>query len=169
MKKKALFINGRLLSVSEDGDVASFAFKSDDGRNFNGRKLSPFNNGHGYLQVAVGGAKDRKNYYVHRLVAMAFSDEFKPDLEVDHIDGNRSHNHINNLRVCSTSGNRRGINRRNSKLGLRGIYERSDCNRYEVVLLNRVVGYADSVDAAKRMWNMAAQSNGFHQSAMHTT
>jgi hypothetical protein len=42
-----------------------------------------------------------KSFLVHRLVAQAFVGELFEGSQVDHIDGNHSNNHWNNLRVLS--------------------------------------------------------------------
>jgi hypothetical protein len=61
------------------------------------QEIRPFNHSCGYLCVKL--AKDRKktNKYVHRLVASVFI--ANPDAlpEVNHKDGNRKNNHVNNL------------------------------------------------------------------------
>lgn len=62
------------------------------------RKLRFFTNGRKYRKVQLSkGAKGRKNFYVHRLVAEAF---LAPDLErthVNHKDYDTSNNGVDNL------------------------------------------------------------------------
>lgn len=58
------------------------------------------NNGNGYVRIAIDG----KNYYAHRLAWMFVHGEI-PALEIDHADGNRSNNKIENLRLASHAEN----------------------------------------------------------------
>ena len=53
----------------------------------------------GYLRLSVKG----KDMYVHRLVMLAFYG--KSDLTVDHIDGNKENNNLNNLEYVTQTEN----------------------------------------------------------------
>lgn len=60
--------------------------------------------------------------YVHRLVAMAFLQNPNNYPQVDHLDTNRTNNHVSNLRWCTNSQNMLNpftrINNSNSKKGM---------------------------------------------------
>ena len=75
-----------------------------DGRVFskrNHRFLKPRNHTHGYLRLQI----QRKDEYIHRIVATCFLEK-PPDLkEINHIDGNKRNNHVNNLEWCTRSHN----------------------------------------------------------------
>ena len=73
-----------------------------------GRILSPEDDGRGYKHVSLRIDPDikAKSYYVHRLVLETFSaehDEHKTD--VNHIDGDKGNNRLDNLEWCTRSEN----------------------------------------------------------------
>jgi hypothetical protein len=59
----------------------------------------------GYRRVAFRANNIQRRPFVHRLVAQAFipNPDEKPD--VNHIDGNKTHNHVNNLEWVTKSEN----------------------------------------------------------------
>ena len=65
--------------------------------------LLPHDNGNGYLAYLIDG----KHRYIHRLVAQAFIPNPDNKEQVDHIDGNKSNNHLDNLRWTTRSENLR--------------------------------------------------------------
>lgn len=58
------------------------------------------NNGGGYLQVRV----DNKNLYAHRII-FAIHSGYWPEHDIDHVDGVRDNNQIDNLQEASASCN----------------------------------------------------------------
>lgn len=58
-------------------------------------------NDRGYLRIQLNG----KNYYIHRLVAITFIDNVNNYLIVNHKDGNKLNNNVNNLEWCNSSYN----------------------------------------------------------------
>ena len=62
-----------------------------------GKILKPWDNSHGYLQVKFLKDGTKKMPKVHRLVAQAFLRSDNERNFVNHIDGNKSNNNIDNL------------------------------------------------------------------------
>lgn len=84
----------------------------------------------GYRYIVVGSHKMRPLY--HRVVWALANGAIPPGMEIDHIDGNRDNNRIENLRMVTCSGNNE--NRRtpqtNNKLQLLGASLERRTGRY---------------------------------------
>lgn len=63
----------------------------------------------GYLQVSIKNDIDGKfkNQYIHRLVAIHFIENPDNKREVNHIDGNKLNNILENLEWCTSSENQK--------------------------------------------------------------
>lgn len=81
-------------SVSNTGQVFSHNYL----RTGQTRQLKPGKTHDGYLKVDLSRDGKRKSYKVHRLTLETFKPNHDSTLECDHIDGNRTNNHISNLR-----------------------------------------------------------------------
>lgn len=102
---KIIKVRGIDLEVHDNGDVYSVPFYDTVGR-FRPRKMRKQSNSQGYRQIGVYGSdKKAMPINVHRLVAQAFLDGWSPNLFVDHIDLNKSNNHVSNLRIVTHAEN----------------------------------------------------------------
>ena len=72
-----------------------------------GRILKYCDNGKGYKMVYLNKNRERKNYYVHRLVAETFIPNPKQLPEVNHKDLNKANNKISNLEWITELDNKR--------------------------------------------------------------
>jgi hypothetical protein len=68
----------------------------------------------GYRTIILTRNEVKKYMTIHRLVALAFIPNIDNKLQVNHIDGDKSNNHVNNLEWCTSNEN---INHANN-LGL---------------------------------------------------
>jgi hypothetical protein len=73
--------------ISDKGDVF----------NRNGNMMKPRYTPNGYMQACLRIDKRYKYIYVHRAVYEAFNGIIPDGLEINHIDGNKLNNHVNNL------------------------------------------------------------------------
>lgn len=99
------------LDVSEDGKVIrgverDYVYKQDC-------------NSDGYLTVRVRHVRTT----VHRLVALAFLGERPEGMVIDHIDRDKTNNHISNLRYCSLSENSKNISEETIRVSTERIVE----------------------------------------------
>lgn len=86
----------------------------------NDKIKSQFNN-RGYKCVDLYKNNQRKHFKVHKLVYMTFIGEYNYKLDINHIDGNKENNNINNLEVCTRKENlehavRLGLNKQSIKI-----------------------------------------------------
>ncbi len=69
------------------------------------RIMNPGLKGNGYLKVSLGGRSAHKNHYIHRLVLQAFCPDSNGKPDVNHKDGNKLNNRLENLEWVSRSEN----------------------------------------------------------------
>jgi len=120
MKEAWKHISGydRKYSVSNLGKIKN---------NITKRLLTLTHKGDGYISIRLNYRGHGKTYLVHRLVAIEFcKDEgvFR-ELQVDHIDGNKTNNSSDNLRFVTSSQNswNRGVSKRKKSSQFRGVYK----------------------------------------------
>jgi len=74
--------------------------------NEKGKELKPQKNTSGYLYVNLCHNSKSTKKYIHRLKAFAFIDNKQNSKEVNHIDGNKLNNEINNLEWVTSKENK---------------------------------------------------------------
>ena len=95
--------------VTNDGDILTT--KKDkiriNGRKDNrkGRKLKPATDKDGYLRITLTNNNKRKSYYVHRLVARTYLKDYDEKLQVNHKNGIKTDNQVDNLEMVTLQEN----------------------------------------------------------------
>lgn len=79
------------------------------------KQLKPFKLKSGYLVIELCKNGKRKKHLIHRLVAAAYLCNFENKTEVNHINGIKNDNRVENLEWCTRSENQKHA----IKLGLR--------------------------------------------------
>ena len=91
----------------------------------------------------------KKQYYVHRLLALAFIDNPRNCPVVDHIDMNTKNNTLSNLRWATKSENAYNCKERKNTSGHRNIYYDKRRSKYYIKTQHiRFLGYYDTIDEA---------------------
>lgn len=106
-----------LYQVSNLGNVRRMRFINNTTNKGQIRNMNPWNNGRGYLVVSLMKNGNRKNNYVHRLVAQAFIENPNNCKEINHKDGNKENCCVNNLEWTTRSGNLKHAYRTKLKVG----------------------------------------------------
>ena len=148
-----------LYEISSYGRVKSFKVYQS------GKILKPSPDLNGYLRLSL--AKEGKNKYVnvHRLVAEAFLPRISGKTCVNHIDGNKANNRLDNLEWCTYSENIKhairtglygGISKEATMKGVR----RSAQNRTRQVIRSDGARFKNAAEAASAI--------GAHKDSIYT-
>lgn len=84
---------GRVRSIKNKNNILEYIY------------LKPSNDGKGYSQVVLYANKKTKTYKVHRIVANMFIDNIENKATVNHINGIKSDNKVENLEWSTRSEN----------------------------------------------------------------
>lgn len=124
--------------------------------------LNPFcSNKIKYYTITLYKNKKPKNYRLHRLVAIAFIPNPNQYKEVNHKDGNKLNNNIDNLEWCSRIQNmehayKNGlIIRKKGLIMKRGKYHKSSKKVYQYNLNGELIKQWDSMSDIKRELNLS--------------
>lgn len=111
----------------------------------------------GYVQIRYG----QKTYRVHRLIWEMHCGTIAAGHEIDHINGNKADNRIENLRLVSRAENAKNLKlqSRNTS-GVSGVIYMN--NKYRVTIGAKYLGYFDTIDEAIRARKSAEERNGYH-------
>lgn len=85
-----------MYEVSDYGQVFS---------HYSNKVLKPWKDKDGYLRVAIYKDGKHRNYFVHRIVWEVFNGKIPEGLVLDHCDGCKTNNCLNNLRCVTQKEN----------------------------------------------------------------
>lgn len=100
--------NGRQYEVYKNGRIFALPFSYVDTkgriRSFEKREVTPSKMKAGYFEIHIGGRNGEK-WLLHRLVAYVWLDNPNNYTTVDHLDGNKANNSVENLEWVSLEEN----------------------------------------------------------------
>lgn len=114
--------------------------------------MKPTRNGYGYLKVRLTDENGKaKNLYIHRLVAEHFIPNPENKQQVNHKDGNKTNNHVDNLEWATSSENiTHAIDVLDFKPNTKGINAPSPVLQIDKET-NKVVGRYDTITEAQKI------------------
>lgn len=111
----------------------------------------------GYVRISI----DYKDYLAHRLAWLYVHGEWPSD-EIDHANGNKTDNRIENLRQATRAENCRNVKvHKRNRLGIKGVSERDDCvkrfsSQIRIDGKVRQLGRYETAEEAKAAYDEAA-------------
>lgn len=107
--------NREIYEISNYGSIRTKDRDGARGYKVKGHVLSKRENSNGYLRCRMNLTGELKEYLVHRLVAEYFIPNPENKAYVNHIDGNKHNNHVENLEWVTKSENEKHAH----KIGLK--------------------------------------------------
>ena len=121
----------------------------------NGKQLNPFRQSKGYLKVEIWDNNKKIATYVHRMVAETFIPNPENHTQVNHIDGDKTNNRVENLEWCSQSQN---IQHRIKilKVGMDQNHKGTKIPSNEVLILRwkRSINYPINIKETAKKWGL---------------
>lgn len=162
MKSMIITVNDRLNSINSDGSISFIHGRT-------GKLVKSFgcNNSAGYRTVTIGG----KTVSIHRLVAEAFLPDFDDSIQVDHINGDKVDNRIENLRMLTQRQQLQAF--QTKRVGASSQYRGVSLDRHKWIARIRIngklkyLGNFHSEMAAAKAYNNAAIEAGFFKEAIN--
>lgn len=132
-----------LYSVSDDGKIWS-----NKKYRHNGIFLKQHKSTNGYMLVGLTKDKKRKTYSVHRLVGLAYISNKELLPEINHIDGDKTNNHVLNLEWVTSSYNQKHAISN-------GLQTFSEKHRLAAIETCRKNGKANKGKQNKKLWKLS--------------
>lgn len=151
-----------LYEVSNLGNIISLENKSNHKKV---KYLKCSKTKSGYLRAYLYKNKKRKCYMLHRLVALAFIPNPHNLPQINHIDGNKKNNKVENLEWCTQRDN----NIHAIVNGLNSTQKAVEKNEKPIILMNNNTRYRSMMDACRDLkLNVANVSRVCNGKLKHT-
>lgn len=162
---------GRLYNLNKDGSLFGFPYETNTGVFIKGRVLKPWIARNGYYHYSLNHCKTELKATMHRLLAFVYLDDYCESKQVDHIDGNKLNNSLENIRMVTPQQNRMSYQKTKGSSRYRGVgwFKPHGKWRARAKLDGKEFhgGYFDSEEEAALAYNKIAIQLGFSPSALN--
>ena len=137
------------------------------------RILKAGTNSCGYEHVALSKNRKPRWLRIGRLVAQAFLPDWDDALQVDHINGVKTQDRVENLRMVTSTENNKSFKTKAQGCSsqFRGVCWRKDCKKWIATITlggkQKHIGYFVDEAEAARTWDKAASNEGFNPEALN--
>jgi hypothetical protein len=157
------FFFGEIMEITQELLLEVFDYKDGNlfwkvdrkGNKVKGKQANRLKKSNGYQEVTI----NKKNLYAHRVIFMMIHGRW-PE-QIDHIDGNRSNNLIDNLREANNAQNNRNTSLRSTNTtGFKGVSYYTSIKRYVAKITVNYksihIGCFDTPEEANEAYKKAA-------------
>ncbi len=122
----------------------------------NGKKLKPYPNSKNYLKIDVWtNGKREKQYFLHRMIAEVFIPNPKNHPQVNHIDGDKRNNSVQNLEWCDGSHNiQHAINSLGKMTDMNHGRTKIPATEIKILRWKKSIGYTLNLREIAKKWGL---------------
>jgi hypothetical protein len=150
--------------ISNQGRVMSLKFGKTRIMKLNENNL-------GRIIIGLCKNKGRKILFISRLVAQHFLPDWDKSLNVDHINGVKTENDVDNLRMVTNAQNLRSFQKVRGKSKFRGVSWNKSVKKWIARIMldgkRKHLGCFNDEAAAARAWDAAAIESGYNPEALN--